>query len=850
MSNQIHAFFIKFNEPSYVKQEKLELLITLANDDNSRLVLMELADYIHETDISKSAILGIAKLAVNYELISTECVQVLIETIRKKSNKLAEYATIALSLVLHRYPSKYRGYIKYVCGKFSGFTEPEAKAAALWITGSNLNVIQGYGKYFSGFVENFLNEPSNVQLALITALAKAYIIDRDFGEKVAQKVMKMATEQIDNPDVRDRAFFYWRLISISPEKAKKVVFAKYHTKSFESTSFDDKTLDSLVLNVSRLSTVYKVPQTVMFKNIKQFEPGNPSAIVNFRFKKPDFEYSFNYPSDETPKPLESSPYDIYSLAEPDSEHSPELTEYKDIDPYSALADFPATIGKSNSFSLSTKASNDSRISEYTAEPPLSSKSSQSYSQLDDSHPEYLRLNSTARFSSSVSHQPQTSSVQADLDTHLASLSISSSRNMMNQQPVSAGQDVGPLTKIFGTLQSSHSRFTVGGYQPSLRSLASSGNLANRNFATDFCNTDGENANLIGEATANKRATDTVSITEQSKTPMLYSANNLNGASSLSSFEPQPKQKTEQRGGLTNKNNSAMDYNANFGNFGEAYSGGLGGSNLAGANSLGSQYNLNSAAATTKTKFLDSSQTNGLEICGSFERNIDGTIQLNLDFYNCSQNTLTGFAIQINQNSFGIFPLLPLQIPDDALLPGSFASTVVPLYQDSQFVMKMDPINNLQIAIKCSLGIFYFQTVYSMHILLSGDYKIDQTEFLSFWRNPNGHAATGSLVFSGLCVNTLEDARSKLGLNNIFSVAQRTVPSAPGSVGFHVLYSSSKLVFPDTKSVCILSEVKVSLDFVHAFVTCRIYSTDSGYLGLSYSDIASTFCSAVREVLES
>jgi vesicle coat complex subunit len=34
------------------------------------------------------------------------------------------------------------------------------------------------------------------------------------------KILKWATEEVDNPDLRDRGFIYWRLLSTNPAMAK------------------------------------------------------------------------------------------------------------------------------------------------------------------------------------------------------------------------------------------------------------------------------------------------------------------------------------------------------------------------------------------------------------------------------------------------------------------------------------------------------------------------------------------------------------------------------------------------------------------------------------------------------
>jgi len=38
---------------------------------------------------------------------------------------------------------------------------------------------------------------------------------------MVQRVINMATQETDNPDLRDRGYIYWRLLSSDPEAAKK-----------------------------------------------------------------------------------------------------------------------------------------------------------------------------------------------------------------------------------------------------------------------------------------------------------------------------------------------------------------------------------------------------------------------------------------------------------------------------------------------------------------------------------------------------------------------------------------------------------------------------------------------------
>ena len=61
--------------------------------------------------------------------------------------------------------------------------------------------------------EDFENEEDEVQLGILGAIMRAYL---DFPNRLAETVKRVftfASENSENPDLRDRAFIYWRLIS-------------------------------------------------------------------------------------------------------------------------------------------------------------------------------------------------------------------------------------------------------------------------------------------------------------------------------------------------------------------------------------------------------------------------------------------------------------------------------------------------------------------------------------------------------------------------------------------------------------------------------------------------------------
>ena len=60
-----------------------------------------------------------------------------------------------------------------------------------------------------------------MQLQLVTSCVKLFLKKpAKENEEVVHRVLKIAAQECDNPDLRDRAYIYWRLLSTDPQAAK------------------------------------------------------------------------------------------------------------------------------------------------------------------------------------------------------------------------------------------------------------------------------------------------------------------------------------------------------------------------------------------------------------------------------------------------------------------------------------------------------------------------------------------------------------------------------------------------------------------------------------------------------
>ena len=73
------------------------------------------------------------------------------------------------------------------------------------------------------------------------------------------QVLSLATQESENPDLRDRGFIYWRLLSTDPAAAKDVVLAEKPLIAEETDLLEPTLLDELICHIASLASVYHKP---------------------------------------------------------------------------------------------------------------------------------------------------------------------------------------------------------------------------------------------------------------------------------------------------------------------------------------------------------------------------------------------------------------------------------------------------------------------------------------------------------------------------------------------------------------------------------------------------------------
>ncbi|KAH3761626.1 AP-1 complex subunit beta-1 [Pelomyxa schiedti] len=274
LQNDVRVFVCKYNDPIYVKMEKLDIMIMLASERNIDQILPEFKEYATMVDVEfvRKSVRAIGRCAIKLEPCADRCIQALLDLIQTKVNYVVQEAVIVIKDIFRKYPNRYEGIIATLCENLDSLDEPEAKASMVWIIGEYAERIDNADQLLAAFTDSFADETPQVQLQLLTATVKLFLRRPKTTQEMVQRVLNTAT-QSDNPDLRDRGFVYWRLLSTDPEAAKGVILSEKPRINDTTVSLHEPLLSELMGHIATLASVYhKPPEAFVSKSRAQAKP--------------------------------------------------------------------------------------------------------------------------------------------------------------------------------------------------------------------------------------------------------------------------------------------------------------------------------------------------------------------------------------------------------------------------------------------------------------------------------------------------------------------------------------------------------------------------------------------------
>ncbi|KAJ1732562.1 beta-adaptin [Coemansia sp. Benny D160-2] len=273
LSKEIHVFFCRYNDPIYVKYEKLGILVRICSERNTETLLNELKEYAKEVDVEfvHHAILAISRVGIRYESAAKKAIGTLTELVETKVDHVVQDVMVAVAEILRHYPGKFEAVVPTLCEYIDYMAEPQAKASFIWMLGEYSEQVKNISSILNSHIESFMEEEdASVHLAIINSAVKFFVKQPQKGQTLVLKALKTATEKCANPDVRDRAYIYWRLMSADPNAARAVVLADKLPVEPVSVDLSPALLKELICELGRVSSVLQKPgSTFVYKSMEK-----------------------------------------------------------------------------------------------------------------------------------------------------------------------------------------------------------------------------------------------------------------------------------------------------------------------------------------------------------------------------------------------------------------------------------------------------------------------------------------------------------------------------------------------------------------------------------------------------
>ena len=268
------SFFIKAYEPIYVKFEKLDILYKLCDNSNYEMILNELSSYSvleYDMELVQKAIKYIGLIGYKFENSMNICVDNLQHIFQYNQDFTIDQGVIVMRDLLRKYEKeeKPKQLLKIIDEKFiEKIRLPESKKAILYIIGEYCKKIKKSTEYITIFFNDFSTLNEIVQVQILNAGVKNFLKKSNdkSAEELAIKILQKCVEESVNADVRDRGYFYWRLLETDPDLAKEMICCeKISFDSLEDQPMEQDLCEDVLQNITNMSCIYHMKSSDIIK---------------------------------------------------------------------------------------------------------------------------------------------------------------------------------------------------------------------------------------------------------------------------------------------------------------------------------------------------------------------------------------------------------------------------------------------------------------------------------------------------------------------------------------------------------------------------------------------------------
>ena len=173
-------FFIKYDEPSYIKNLKLDILAQIAGANNIQEVVNELSEYVTDVnaEIAKKSIKCFGTIIIRLDKMSKTVAGQLRNFLSLRINYVTTETLIVLKDILRKYKKFITEFIPFISKiQIDQITELDGKIALAWILGEFGTEIENSPYLLEKMIEE-QREFNSVKLSLVllNAICKLFFV--------------------------------------------------------------------------------------------------------------------------------------------------------------------------------------------------------------------------------------------------------------------------------------------------------------------------------------------------------------------------------------------------------------------------------------------------------------------------------------------------------------------------------------------------------------------------------------------------------------------------------------------------------------------------------------------------
>lgn len=254
-------FFCRYNDPSYLKTVKLDILTLIVRDETVEQVVAEMSEYVTDvdTDIARASIRAIGAISLKSRGYAEHIFGSLLQLLTLDIDYVSAETMVVMTDLLRRYPDHFTRIGNDVMEKCIALvTEQEGRCSILWIIGEYGHHIEDAPYLLEPLVKNFDEEESTpVKLMLLTATAKLFFKRPPEVRNSLGTLLRMAIDS-SHPDIKDRALLYYRLLQHDVEEARRIIVGDGCRVEFNGDESNED-VQKIFHEFDTLCVVYKLP---------------------------------------------------------------------------------------------------------------------------------------------------------------------------------------------------------------------------------------------------------------------------------------------------------------------------------------------------------------------------------------------------------------------------------------------------------------------------------------------------------------------------------------------------------------------------------------------------------------